>query len=204
MKHKGIVFDFTSLLDVILILLFSVLVLNVGQLMEFSSKLEDSEELLDEALLELDEMTMAYEDALVRLDALSDWERERNWLLDEASAMANWRETAEEAMSFINVSVVPLGDRRFLTVSSSQGMREVEIVWAQGINAISNAAFVSEELARILAEVFAGRPEAIPRLIMFDYQGIRNQEYRLIESGITAFAADNRHLTMFYTAFSRE
>ena len=206
MKKKEIAVDLTSLLDVVLILLFSVLVLNAGQIIDAISRLDESEELraaalwqLGEAEAALGETEAALGEASLRLDALSDWDSERLSLIGELGALETWRDAAEEAARFVSLVVLAEDGRRMIFVSARPDIEErIEIEWAaDGRNIILNHDFVESELSRLLQSILSPMPEGKPALLMLNETGIAFQEFNLVYRALRQFIASETEIPVY-------
>ena len=190
MKKREILFDLTPLLDVVLILFFSVLLMNVGQISDYLSQFHEAEEHRIVAEQERDAAQAELYEVSMRLDALNEWDTERLNLIDALGAQAAWRSAIEEAIFIIGMNVQTEDGRRIINISARPNINEtIEIIWAiDGRNIIQNDGFVSSEIDRILYDIVAWLPNELPVLIMLNEAGIAVQEYNLITRNIGLFA----------------
>ena len=189
MKRREIIFDLTPLLDVILILFFSVLLINTEQISEYLFQLGEAEEYRIIVEQERDIAAAELHDVSTRLDALSEWDTERLEFIDEIDAAAVWRSAVEDAIHFIDMAVQTVDDRRLLRINSEPNIDEsIEIIWTTGIwNRIQNDGFVSSEIERVLQDIVIPMPYERPVLIMFNEASIAVQEFNLIYRNIGLF-----------------
>ena len=205
MRKKEILFDLTPLLDVVLILFFSVLLMNTEQISEYLYQLREAEEHRMIAVQELGEAEAELLEISMRLDALSEWDTERLEFTRELDAQAAWRSAVEEAIYFVGMDLQTVDGRRVLNISTRASAREeIEVIWAiDGRNIIQNAGFVSSEIDRILHGIAASLPNERPILIMFDESSIAVQEFNLINSNIELFAQANLEFTILLSVYRR-
>ena len=199
MKRREIVIDLTALLDIILILFFSVLILNTGQILESEERAADYQTRFFEMEEYLTSLEEELHDALLRLEALSDWDTERLELIDEIDTQHIWRNAVEQAVFFVYMNVSTQDDRRILNITASPDINEnIEIVWGAA-NTIINTGFVSSEINRVLDSVITSQLI----IIMFDETDIRLQEFRLIIQTIRQFIETNNELVIRYSVYRR-
>ena len=200
MKKRGITFDLTPLLDVILILFFSVLLMNTEQISDYLFQLSEAEEhriIAEEyriiAEQERDVAAADLHEVANRLEALSEWDTERLEFIDEIDAAAIWRAAIEEAIHIVDMVVQTVDERRLLFISAQPNIDDsIEIIWTTGIwNRIQNDGFVSSEIERILQDIIVQLPNDRPVLIMFNDASIAHQEFNLIYRNIGLFIEEN-------------
>ena len=204
MRKREILFDLTPLLDVILILFFSVLLINTERITEYLSQVRVAEEYRVIAEQELDAAEAELYDVSTRLEALSEWDTERLEFIDELDAQAAWRSAVEEAIYIIEMNVQTEDGRRIININARPNINEtIEIIWAiDGRNIITNDGFVSSEIDRILYGIVAWLPNELPILIMLNETGIAVQEYNLITRNIGLFAQANSEYTIRLTVYT--
>ena len=197
MKRREVIIDLTALLDIILILFFSVLILNTSQILEseeraadYQARIFDMEEYLTSVEKELD-------DALLRLEALSEWDIERLELIEEVSTQHIWRDAVEQAVFFVYINVSTQDERRILNMMARPNINEnIEIVWGTA-NIIINTGFVGVEINRVLDYIITAQP----MIIMFDETNIRLQEFRLIMQNVRQFIEANNESVIRYSVY---
>ena len=204
MKKREILFDLTPLLDVILILFFSVLLINTEQITEYFSRFREAEESRIVAEQELIEVGAELEDVLARLEALNEWDTERLEFTRELDAQALWRSAIEDAIYIIAMNVQTVDDRRIFSISARPNIDEtIEIIWAGGfLNRIQNDGFVSSEIDRILHDIIAPLPNDRPILIMFNEAGIAVQEFNLAYNNIRQFIQANLEFAIYLSVYT--
>ena len=206
MKKKEIKFDLTALLDITLILLFSILLLNAGQMVDFKSQLEESEEQRARIEEEKDEAERAYDEISDRLAALSDWDTERLELTEERNALDGWKTAVEESFNTISIDVQSEDGRRIINIEPKLGQaKKIEMIWAvDSSNVIINERYVLGELDTILSDVVEtqSRLNEQPMLIMFNYGEIRNKEFILIYNGIQSFIDAKPDINIYYSLYN--
>ena len=179
MRKKSSSFDLTPLLDVILILLFLALIINAGEIIDARAHLEESEE--QRALMESerDDAILSLNHANERLEALSDWDNERTSMLDEIGALSDWKTAAEGVMHFITINYRADVDPRRITISAEPDIEKMfEFIW-EGNNIVNNDQ-ISEDINSLLSDIVQSKTTGQPILILFEYNGIRTQEYNLV------------------------
>jgi len=183
MKKKSSSFDLTPLLDVILILLFLALIVNTGEMIDYRTQLEESEEQRIILEKERNETTLALNEANERLVALSDWDNERTSLTDELGALNDWRAATEQAIHFISIFIQTDVEPRIINIGARSDIEKtIELIWADDdSNIITNEDSVVSEFNRILSEIIELETDGQSVLIMFDYTDIRRQEFNLID-----------------------
>jgi len=191
MKIRDIVFDLTAFLDVILVLLFLVLTLNTGELIDYRAQLDESDRQRISIEAELAEAEASLADVEEQLDALSDWEDDRLGIIDEIGALHEWREIVENAVHFIFVYIQIYDDQRTIWVEANPDMlHEIEIIWADDAqNIITNEPYIIENLNQTFSEIIETKEHEHPVILMFNTTGIALQEYRLITRGIDDFVS---------------
>ena len=193
MKRREVIIDLTALLDIVLILFFSVLILNTGQILESEERAADYQT----RFFEIEESFATLEDeldaALFRLEELSEWDTERLELIDKVNIQHIWRDAVEQAVFFIYIHVSAQDNRRILNIDNET----IEIIW--GIeNTIINTGFVSSEINRVLD--YINTTQLV--IIMFDETDIRLQEFRLIMQNIRQFAETSNEIR--YSIYNRK
>ena len=205
MRKKGIIFDLTPLLDVILILFFSVLLMNIEQVTEYLSQFREAEEQRITAEQELGEAVAELYEVSKRLEALSEWDTERLELMEALGAQVAWRSAIEEVIYVIAMHVFTEDGRRMINISARPDINEtIQIIWAvDGRNVIQNAGFVSSEIDRILHSIVAPLPSERPILILFNEAGIAVQEFNLINHNIGLFTQANLEFTIRLSVYTQ-
>ena len=207
MKRREIFIDLTALLDIILILFFSVLILNTGQLSDFHSRLIEAEEYLsitEEFWVTAEQERIVagemLDELMLRLEALDDWDSERLEFIDRARAQYAWRVAVEQAIFFIYIHVEPDNGRRMAVISTHDTDESVEIIWAlDDRNIIINTGFVTNEIHRILDDRIAHR--TTPIIIMFNDAGIFLQEFNTIIQALHQFIGDRTEFIIRYSIY---
>ena len=187
MKKKDILIDLTPLLDVILILFFLLLIQNTEIITAVRTQLEETE--LQQGIIEqeLAEADAALDDANERLEAFSDWDNERERLLNELGVLDDWKLVAEQAIHFIYIDYQSnIEPRAFHVTSGDERLRDISIIWADGNN-IQNRDAIRNELISALQTITESRSEVLPFLVLVRYSDIRQQEYRLINEILESF-----------------
>ena len=197
MKRREIVIDLTALLDIILILFFSVLILNTGQMLESEERAADYQT----RFIEMEEYLAVLEeelnDALLLIEALGEIEGLE--LMEELIAQHIWRDAVEQAVFFVYMNVSMQDNRRILNITARDNINEgIEMVWGAA-NTIINTGFVSSEINRVLDSVITAQP----MIIMFDETDIRLQEFRLIIQNIRQFIETNDEFVIRYSVYRR-
>ena len=205
MRKKGIIFDLTPLLDVILILFFSVLLMNIEQVTEHLSRFREAEEQRIIAEQELGAAEAELYEVSRRLEALNEWDTERLEFIRALDAQVVWRSAIEEAIYVIAMYVFTEDGRRLINISARPDIGEtIEIVWAvDGRNIILNAGFVSSEIDRILHGIIAALPNERLILIMLNEAGIAVQEFNLINLSIELFTQANLEYTIRLSVYTQ-
>ena len=205
MKRKGIIFDLTPLLDVILILFFSVLLMNFEQVTEYISRFREAEQQRIVAEQELGLAEAELYEVSIRLEALSEWDTERLELIEALDAQVVWRSAIEEAIYVIALHVHTEDGRRLINISARPDIDEtIEIIWAvDGRNIIQNTGFVSSEIDRVLHNIIAPLPNERLILIMFNEAGIAVQEFNLIIRNIELFTHANPEFTIRLSVYTQ-
>ena len=206
MRKKGIVFDLTPLLDVILILFFSVLLMNIEQVTEHLSRFREAEEQRIVAEQELGLAEAELYEVSKRLEALSEWESERLEFIEALDAQVVWRSVVEEVVYVIAMYVRTDDGRRLISISARPDIDEtIEIIWAvDGRNLIINTGFVGSEIDRVLQGIVAPLPNERLILIMFNEAGIAVQEFNLIDLNIGLFTQANPEFTIRLSVFTQD
>jgi len=204
-RTRNLVIDLTSFLDVILILMFLALLMNTGEMEDFKTQLDESEELRINVELELGLALDALDDANERLAALSDWDDERIGLLDEIGALTDWKTATAGAIHFITVDVQSDVEPRLLNIyTEHSGDGSFEIIWSDTTNEISNETQLDSDLSDLLRDIIESNSSEKPTLIMFDHTGIRRQEFNLIDRCIkSVIALENTQngLKIYYSPY---
>lgn len=185
-RTRNLVIDLTSFLDVILILMFLTLLMNTGEMEDYKSQLDESEELRLSIEHELGLAQNALIDKSDRLDALSDWDNERLGLLDEIGALSDWKAAAEGAIRFITIDYHATNEPREISILvESEISGTVEFIWDG--NNITNDIHIQNEVNALLSDAIISGSSNQPLLIMLDYTEMRNREFNLINSVIMTF-----------------
>lgn len=202
-KKKSSSFDLTPLLDVILILFFIALIINAGEIIDVRAHLDESEEQRILLETERDDARLSLSHANERLEALSDWDNERSSLLDEIGALSDWKTAAEGVIHFVTIEYKADVDPRRIIISAEpdiEGMLEFQ--W-EG-NRIVNRDQIFDDLNSVLSDIVESQSKEQPILILFQYGGIRTQEYDLIVKDIiTPFAESENAKNDFNIYYSR-
>jgi hypothetical protein len=193
MKIRDIVFDLTAFLDVILVLLFLVLTLNTGEMLDYRARLDESDIQLANMAEELAEAETTLAEA------------EANLAIEEMGALNEWRVVVENAVNFIFVHMQISDDRRVIVVEESPDiLHEIEIVWAEdGRNIIVNERDVLDSLNHVFSEIIESKGHEYPIIIMFNTTEIAIQEYRLATRGIRDFISDtNDDFNIYHSSYA--
>ena len=191
MKRREIAIDLTALLDIVLILFFSVLILNTGQILESEEKAADYQARFFEMQESFAMLENELDDALLQLEILSEIEGLE--LIEEVILQNIWRAAVEQAVFFVYVNVSEQDNRRILNINDET----IEITW--GIeNTIINTGFVSSEINRVLD--YINTTQLV--IVMFDETDIRLQEFRLIMQNIRQFTETNNEIR--YSIYRRQ
>ena len=198
-KKREITFDLTPLLDVILILFFSVLLINTGQVVEYIERFHEAEEYRtvaeserDTAAAELYEARAELHEVSMRLEALSEWDTERLELTHDLGEQTRRMSAIEEAIYIIDMVVQTEDGRRIININARPNIEErIEIIWAPVGNVIQNRIFVSSEIDRVFQSAISPLPNELPIIILLSQNGIARQEFILIEENIRQFIEIN-------------
>lgn len=187
MRKREVAIDLTALLDVILILFFSVLLLNTEQIARQRLSAEEADEQRAAAERELAGAMEALGETMERLEALREWDTERLGLLDEAKAQGVWRAAVEGAFVVARMGVSAAEGRRLLGIEGREAGESVEIFWGAG-NAIQNREYVENAVTAALGAMLDAAPGETPMLVMLDDAGIAWQEFGLVYGAVRRFA----------------
>ena len=205
MRKREILFDLTPLLDVILILFFSVLLMSTEQIADYLFQIREAEEsrIIAEQGREVAEAEL--HDVTVRLEALSEWDTERLEFTRELDTQAAWRSAIEDAIFITSMNVHGIDGRRFVNISARPDIDEtIEIIWAGGIvNRIRNDGFITSEMDRILQSIVAHLPYERPILVLFNEAGIAVQEFNLIYRNVNQFIEANPDFTIRLSVYTQ-
>ena len=200
MKKKDILIDLTPLLDVILVLFFLLLIQNAEIITAVRTQLEETEFQQGIIEQELAQASDSLDDANERLEAFSDWDNERNRLLNELGVLDDWKIVAEQAIHFICIDYKSdIEPRTFHVTSGGEKLRDISIIWADDRNVIQNSDVIRNEVNTALQIISEARSEALPFLILIRYSDIRQQEYQLIREILEAFI--NTSELSIYTSY---
>ena len=197
MRRKEITFDLTPLLDVILILFFSVLLLNVEQIAGYMTRLFEVEEERLIAEMERDEALAEFHEASMRLEALREWDDERLEVFDALEVQTVWRAAIENVIFVVAINIQTEDDRRIIIITRADSSDRIELIWAvDGRNVILNEGFVSGEVTRFLSDILHTLSYEWPVLILFNEAGVALQEFNLIYQNIGQFTRANPEFTI--------
>jgi len=205
MKKRDILVDLTPLLDVILILFFMMLLQSTGEMVDYRTQLQESEEQRIIMEQELDDTKVAYQNMSERLSALSDWDNDRLSLIDELESINEWKTAVESAVYFIAIDVQPSDNNRFVNISALPDKHyTIDVIWADDGGSIINRNYITEELHIALTEIIMSRTGTQPVLIMFE-EPTYNREDVIIKEAIRSFINDAvmEHDLSIYTAFHK-
>jgi len=180
--------------------------MNTGEMEDYRTQLEESEELRVGIELELG----AAQDTIIavneRLDALSDWDNERVGLLDDIEALNNWITAAEGAIHFITINVNISIEPRILSIQAEPiDDGSFEIIWSNVSNEIENESQLTNDISDVLRDIVETNSIEKPTLIMFNHTGIRRQEFNLIDGIIKSFISheNTQHdISIYYSPYT--
>jgi hypothetical protein len=202
MRKRDILIDLTPLLDVVLIMMFLVLLQNKALVADYKDRYDESAEQLIVVEQELNE-------ANERLDALSDWDNERLILTGELGLLSDWKTSVEEAVYFVEINILTDVEPRGVSVKAKPDTNsEFPLLWAEDdSNRITNGNDILDWLDKTLSDVIEPEFDEKPVIILFDYSGIFNKEFNLIDGGISSFLESESRdygLNIYYSAYERD
>jgi len=200
MKKRDIIIDLTAFLDVILIMMFLVLTLNAGEMVDYRSRVSELEVQHFSIGQELEDAEEALANANERLIALSEWDNEKIALTSELDILSSWISVVEDAIYFISINMEIEQDSRTINVDE---FSEIEVIWADGKNVIYNEDHILDELYAALSIIINPIADGHPVMIMFNYKGIARQEHALIIRGIRLFVGSAEDFNIYYSSYAR-
>jgi hypothetical protein len=203
MKKREILVDLTSLLDVILIIMFFILVQNTGNMTSYKEKLEnDYKETLEKTEEQLSNAKQERDEAKEKLEKLSDSDNEITRLEHELDDLTDWRTVVEDAIYFVSIEMQTDVETRTINITAKPNFNsKIDVKWADDSNIIENEDDVLSELSTTLSSMISS--DERPVLIMFNYNRIRNKEFNLIDKGISLFRAE-RDFNIHYSIYEHD
>ncbi|MCL2364982.1 MAG: hypothetical protein FWC71_10020 [Defluviitaleaceae bacterium] len=194
MKIRDVIFDLTAFLDVILVLLFLVMMMNMGELVDNRQQMydADNQRILAEAEREAAEYALV--DAQMRMRIFEDWDYYLDAMLHEINTLQDWRVSVEGSASFIFVEMFIVEAGRFIHVEAAPDIfRSAEVRWdTGGRNTIDNRDELLGQIHGILTDITDVTGLAHPVMVIFNpsIAGTAQQESQLISDAVHQFIHD--------------
>lgn len=200
MRHKrtrDIVIELTSLLDVVMILIFAVMIENSKLTQATQGKLEDANTQIEAMQEEMDNLSVTNEKLQSMLDKVADGDTKAlvNQLQQDESLLDAY-DYMDEVASVINISLENKNGNRILTfgLSSDKESGKTYIVekrdsleWDKSINQLK--IFIQEALATYSEDANTDRMTYL--IFSADYTNVYANDFDTIEKILIAAANDN-------------
>jgi biopolymer transport protein ExbD len=201
MKKREILIDLTSLLDVVLILMFFILVQSTGNLTNIKEELREELQITENQLASARQERDA---ANKKLEEQSNWDNERTKFERELNDLNDWRTAVEEAIFCVSIEMQTNVEPHTINISAKPNVNNsIDVIWADGdSNVITNENDVLSKLNAILASIVdTDDTNKRPVLIMLSYDKVPNKEFNLIDKGIEMFRAERISKTIYYSEY---